>query len=95
MLHHIQKLHKHPEHVRERVAIGIAAGVTFIVFLFWASTLDTRLALFDLGGDTQAAAAANAPGLRVVNEKEPDSPATIIKEKVGDAYGSFRDAVGY
>jgi len=95
MLHHIKKLQQHPEPVRQRIALAIAGTVTLLIFGTWVMTLDSRLALDDWGGETQTAAVGSAGGLVVVEGDEPSSPAAIIKEKVGDAYGSFRDAVGY
>lgn len=99
MLHHIKKLHTHPEHVREKVAIGGALLVTAVIFAAWVMTLDARLALsddWDAAGD-QTASAANAGGLTVVNERktEPRSPGGILKEKVGETYREFREAMGY
>lgn len=98
MLHHIKKLRTHPEHVRERVALGIAAAITFFVFIAWVTTLDTRLAVLDFSvSENQAAVSESLSGLTVVNEREvePGSPAAILKKKVGETYGNFREAVGY
>ncbi|MBI3020223.1 MAG: hypothetical protein HYY60_02765 [Parcubacteria group bacterium] len=99
MLHHIKKLHSHPEHVREKIALGVAAVLTLSILIAWFTTLDTRLALSpDWGvGDNQAAVSASVNGLTVVNERkvEADSPVNILKRKVGETYGDFREAVGY
>ncbi len=96
MLHHIQKLRKHPEHVRERIALVVAAAVTLVVFVGWATTLDTRLAFLDFGGGNTASVAESHGGLRVVNAKEEtNSPAAIFKEKAGETYDDFRKAIGY
>src|SRR3990167_1328206 len=99
MLHHIKKLHAHPEHVREKIAIGIAATLTLIVLVAWFATLDTRLALSDDWGvgDNQAAVGASVNGLTVINERKVEAgpPADILKRKLGETYGDFREAVGY
>src|SRR3989344_7308352 len=98
MLHHIKKLHTHPEHVRERVAIGVAAVVTFFVFIAWMTTLDTRLATLDFSvTENQAAVSESLDGLTVANQREaePDYPPAILKKKVGETYGNLKEAVGY
>jgi len=99
MLHHIKKLHGHPEHIRERIAVGVALGISIVIFLVWISTLSMRTAFhLDFSGEDALAGvgAADAEGgLTVVNEEEAPSPSAIIKEKVGDAYKDFREAVGY
>ncbi len=98
MLHHIKKLHAHPEHVRERIAIGVAAALTFFVLVAWVMTLDTRLAALDFSvSENKAAARESLNGLVVANEREvePGSPADILKRKLGETYGNLREAVGY
>ena len=97
MLHHIQKLHKHPEHVRERIALLIAGVITLVIFVGWVTTLDTRLAIWDFGRENTASAAESQGGLRVVNEKEngANSPTAIFKEKAKETYEDFREAIGY
>ena len=98
MLHHIKKLQKRPEHVRERTAIFVAGFITFFIFVGWVTTLDSRLALFDEAGERQTASAKLSGGLTIVNEKDSgiaSSPAGIFSEKIGDAYEGFKDAVGY
>ena len=94
MLHHIKKLQKHPEHVRERVALGTALAVTLLIFAAWGANFSSRFALDDAPFESQAAAAGTR-GLIVANEKKPDSPISILKEKAGEAYGGFKEAVGY
>ena len=97
MLHHIQKLHKHPEHVRERIALGTAAFVTLIILVVWVTTLDTRLAILDFGGENTASVAESNGGLRVVGaqENEANSPTDIFKDKARETYDDFRKAIGY
>lgn len=48
---HIERLRAQPEHVRHRVALGIATAITALVAVTWAGTLATsgRLALKDTG----------------------------------------------
>ncbi len=95
MLHHIQKLHKHPEHVRERIALATAAFITLIIFVGWVTTLDTRLALLDFRTENTAAVAESQGKLRVVNEKKSKSPAALFKKKAAETYSGFREAIGY
>jgi len=59
MLNYIKKLQRKPEHVRRNVAFAVAIGVTVIVLVVWASTLDSRLALDHGGAETQLS--GNAP----------------------------------
>ncbi|OGZ11577.1 MAG: hypothetical protein A3D67_00225 [Candidatus Lloydbacteria bacterium RIFCSPHIGHO2_02_FULL_51_22] len=97
MLHHIKKLHGHPEHIRERIAVGVALGISVVIFLVWISTLSMRSAFQIDFNDEDALAgvgAAGTEGLTIVGEEAP-SPSAIIKEKVGDVYKDFREAVGY
>ena len=97
MLHHIKKLQKRPEHVRERTAIFVAGFITLFIFVGWVTTLSSRLALFDEAVESQTASAKLSGGLTIVNEKDSGiaSPAGIFSEKIGDAYEGFKDAVGY
>jgi hypothetical protein len=39
LIHHIEKLRAKPHHVRERIAVGTAAGITGVVALIWVVTL--------------------------------------------------------
>lgn len=97
MLHHIKKLHAHPEHVRERVALGAALAITFSIFAAWAFTLDSRLAILDFDNAAKNTAAAGESGLTVANMRaiEPGSPTAILKKKLGETYGDLKEAVGY
>jgi hypothetical protein len=39
LAHHIEKLRAKPHHVRERIALGTAAGITGVVAAIWVVTL--------------------------------------------------------
>ncbi|MBI2048820.1 MAG: hypothetical protein HYT29_00030 [Parcubacteria group bacterium] len=62
-------------------------------------SFDSRLATLDFSavGTEAAAVRESLGGLTVVDEREvaPVSPTAILKKKIGETYGDFREAVGY
>lgn len=70
LIHHIEKLRAKPHHVRERIALGTAAGVTGIIGAIWVVTLAATgtFSLAPVGGtlasdsSTQSAIAQSQSG---------------------------------
>jgi hypothetical protein len=72
LTHHIENLRAKPEHIRERIAFGTAAGITGLVALVWVTTLAATgtfslapaggtLASGDQNGSPSADQSANTP----------------------------------
>ena len=91
MFDYIEKLRTKPGHIRERVAFGVAAGTTTLVFAGWLAVM-TATNAFSATGPTQYAAAgdAQAPIGSVFNQTassfssffgaQPTQPANIVVE---------------
>lgn len=83
IIEHVERLREHPEHVRYRIAMGIAAGVTSLVAVGWAVALTTSgtLALKDTDP-------------RPLTGPTPESELTRSFSETGNAFSNLVGAAG-
>ncbi|MFA7302180.1 MAG: hypothetical protein WC030_00310 [Candidatus Paceibacterota bacterium] len=86
---HVEHLKTKPHHVRRKVALGVAGGVTSLVAVLWLGvSLSTNA--FAIQGSTFAESTAQGPAITTVTEGPEQNLAGAAAARQRDASGPAR-----
>ena len=80
IFHTIERLQRYPERSRERIAIGIASGVTAVILIIWLASFSATRERLNFGGVTYRSEDIEAPA----------GPLQVLGNLFYEGYEQFR-----
>ena len=75
---HLQNIRSKPDHIRRRIALGTAFGITAIIFAFWLASFTASI---------------NSSDTVSVASKQVSTPGQALIAGVGGFFGDIKDMI--